>query len=252
LDHLVIYDMTRKTVTVVARLSSSPVWGPGDSVLAGFGAGGAGSGVAGVHRVDLATGADTLLMRGTQATPLPTDWSRDGRYLLMTRAAMSNADSLARSELWAYDFTAGRPVRVLATGGNVTDGSLSPDGRWLAYASDESGASEIYVRPFLRSGEAARVSVNGGRRPRWRNDGREMYFEAPDGRMMTASIAAGAALAFGTPQTLFRVPSWSRGMFFDPGVPYDVTGDGTRFVLRTSPTSDAAVLIENWPVLLGR
>jgi len=108
------------------------------------------------------------------------------------------------------------------------------------------------VRPFLRSGEAARVSVNGGRRPRWRNDGRELYFETPDGRMMSTSVTPGATLAFGTPQMLFRVPSWLRGMFFDPGVPYDVNGDGTRFVLRTSPASNAAVLVENWPALLGK
>ena len=250
-DHVVIYDMVRKTPTVVAGLASSPVWGPGDSVLAGFGTGTTGSQVAGIHRVDLATGGDTFLMAGTHWTPLPTDWSRDGRYLLMTRAA-SNADTLARSELWAFDFTAGRPIRVLGSGGNVADGALSPDGRWLAYASDESSASEIYVRPFLRSGEAARISVNGGRRPRWRNDGREMYFETPDGRMMSTSVTPGATLAFGTPQMLFRVPSWLRGMFFDSGVPYDVNGDGTRFVLRMSPASNSAVLVENWPALLGK
>jgi eukaryotic-like serine/threonine-protein kinase len=250
-DHVIVYDMVRKTLTVVASLATSPVWGPGDSVLAGFSLGTKGRGAAGIHRVNLATGGDTLLVAGTRGTPLPTDWSRDGRYLLMTRAA-SNADTLARSELWAYDFTAGRPIRVLGSGGNVADGALSPDGRWLAYASDESGASEVYVRPFLRSGEAARISVNGGRRPRWRNDGREMYFETPDGRMMNTSTTPGVTLAFGTPQILFRVPSWLRGMFLDPGVPYDVNGDGTRFVLRMSPGSNAAVLVENWPALLRK
>ncbi len=248
---VVIYDMVRRTSIHVEGLSSSPVWGPGDSVMAGLGTGPTRTlANSGIHRVDLATGADTLLIRGTGQSALPTDWSRDRRYLLLTRAA-SASDTRERSEIWAYDFGAGRLVRVLATPGNVTEGALSPDGKWLAYDSDESGANEIYVRPFLRSGAATRISIDGGRHARWRADGRELYFETADGRMMSASVAPGTSLALGKPDLLFRAPSWIRSMFFDSGVPYDVNRDGTQFVLRMAPASTAAVLVQNWPALLG-
>lgn len=248
---VVIYDMARRTSIPVEGLSSAPVWGPGDSVLAGIGTGPTKTlASGGIHRVDLATGADTLLVRALGRSALPSDWSRDGRYLLLTRAA-SASDAIERSEIWAYDFGAGRLIRVLATAGNVTEAALSPDGKWLAYDSDESGANEIYVRPFLRPGAATRISIDGGRHARWRGDGRELYFETGDGRMMSASVAPGAPLALGKPDLLFRAPSWIRSMFFDSGVPYDVNRDGTQFVLRMAPASTAAVLVQNWPALLG-
>jgi eukaryotic-like serine/threonine-protein kinase len=248
---VVIYDMARRTSIPVEGISSSPVWGPGDSVLAGLGTGPTKTlANNGIHRVDLTTGADTLLMRATAQNALPSDWSHDGRYLFVTRAA-STSDTLERSEIWAYDFGAGRLIRVLATAGNVAEGALSPDGKWLAYDSDESGANEVYVRPFLRPGAAMRISIDGGRHARWRGDGRELYFETGDGRMMSASVAPGVPLALGKPDLLFRAPSWIRSMFFDSGIPYDVNRDGTQFVLRMAPASTAAVLVQNWPALLG-
>jgi hypothetical protein len=110
-------------------------------------------------------------------------WSQDGRFLLYVANATSGRD------LWALPLNGGqKPFPVVETNFDEDEGQFSPDGRWIAYGSTESGRHEIYVQPFPGPGERSRVSTAGGAQVRWRPDGRELYYVAPDNRMMAVSI----------------------------------------------------------------
>ena len=137
-------------------------------------------------------------------------------------------------------------------------GEFSPDGKWMAYISDESGRMEVYISPFVLSGaEGAavragkwQVSTAGGTHPRWSPDGKELYFLDPQGDMMAAPIdLAGAALTPGTPVKLFHAPIWAGGQNYATPQ-YDVARDG-RFLINVelesaAPQSSPIILIQNW------
>ena len=125
----------------------------------------------------------------------PTDWSRDGEFLLFQQEDLANG-----WDLWALPMKGDRqPFPVLHSEFNETDGAFSPDGRWLAYTSDETGGNQVYVRPFTgrqdtsgdRQGSSAmrRVSVDGGgHQPHWRSDGKELFYMGRDRKIMSVSI----------------------------------------------------------------
>ena len=141
-------------------------------------------------------------------------------------------------------------------------GEFSPDGKWVAYISDESGRMEVYIRPFVVSGAAGaavrsgkwQVSTAGGTSPRWSPDGKELYFIDPEGDMMAAPITlAGSALTPGTSVKLFHAPIVGGGQNFS--LPqFDVTPDG-RFLINAAldaaaPESSPIILIQNWNPLI--
>jgi WD40-like Beta Propeller Repeat len=148
-------------------------------------------------------------------------------------------------QVWrATDTTLGRQVahEVLA--------QFSPDGRWVAYQTNESGRFEVVVQPFPDAGGKWQVSVAGGVAPRWRADGKELYFLAPDATMMAAPVtAAGASFAAGTPVALFPLRIRGGGSVATDRPPYDVARDGRFLILQ--PVADATAapitLILNWP-----
>jgi serine/threonine-protein kinase len=137
---------------------------------------------------------------------------------------------------------------LLETRANELNAAISPDGRWLAYQSDESGIAEVYVRPFPDvNGGRWQVSLSGGRTPQWRRDGRELFYVAPDNALMAASVESGPVFASGTPQRLFR------GNFFLGGADsigrtYDVSPDGKRFLLiKPDPAASATIaVVQQW------
>jgi Tol biopolymer transport system component len=118
-----------------------------------------------------------------------------------------------------------KPIRVLHSDFNEQSGTLSPDGKYLAYVSDESGRFEIYVQTFPVSGAKWQVSVNGGVGPRWRKDGQEIYFTT-DGVLMAAGVTLGANFRVGTPARLF-----SFGETHTTTERYSVSTDGKRFLM---------------------
>jgi Tol biopolymer transport system component len=128
-------------------------------------------------------------------------------------------------------------------------GQFSPDGRWVVYISDESGRPEIYVRPFPGPGGQWQVSTNGGVQPRWNPDGKELYYIAPDGQLMAASIAVqNGAIEAGAPMALFqtRVSGGGTNTYTKPQ--YDVAPDG-RFLINTitdASTTAPITLLLNW------
>ncbi|MGH7619202.1 MAG: protein kinase domain-containing protein, partial [Gemmatimonadaceae bacterium] len=254
-DHLWAYDIARRTSRPLTKgFAGYGAWAPGDSLIAYFAAADATRGAratCALHVLRLRDGADTTIdFPRIDGCLAPSDWSRDGRYLLTTNFVQNLAPG---RELWAFDWRDRKWISLVKSESTIGEPMLSPDGRWLAYQSDETRTREVFVRPFLRAGEAMRVSSAGGRSPRWRDDGRELYFETPDGKIMAAPFNGAATAPVGTPQTLFTAPGFSRQIFFDGGgTSYDADGSGQRFILRITPNSPAAVLVQNWKSRLDK
>ena len=137
-----------------------------------------------VHEGGGGTSADELLVDEGAGATSPTDWSSDGRFILYV---ISRPD--AARDLWAQPLEGDRkPFPVLATPFNETNAQFSPDGRWIAYQSDESGRFEIYVQPFPGPGRKVQVSGEGGVQVRWRRDGRGLSYLASGNRLMAVPI----------------------------------------------------------------
>ena len=177
-------------------------------------------------------------------TKYVTDWSPDGRFLLF-RAL----DATTNLELWVMPVGGdGKPIPFIKTTFGVNQGQFSPDGRWVAYASNESGKWEIAVAPFPGPGGNWKVSTAGGTEPRWRRDGKELYYIAPDGKLMAVEVMAGTTFEAGVAKPLFpirrREPVSASDLFS-----YDVSADGQRFLVSTDAgevTSVPLTAIVNW------
>lgn len=174
-----------------------------------------------------------------------SDWSPDGRFILYGIVDPKNG-----WDLWLLPTAPGaQPQPFLATPFEERNGQFSPDGRFVAYESNEAGRGEIYVRPFPGPGGQWQISTAGGVQARWRHDGRELYYIAPDGKLMAVSITvkgsgAAATIEPGAPQPLF--PSHISG-YSIARQQYAVARDG-RFLINVT-TDDAGspiTLLLNW------
>jgi Tol biopolymer transport system component len=171
----------------------------------------------------------------------PEDVSADGKLL-----AYLNEVATTTWNIWLLPLQGERKPRVWApTRFDQSSPRFSPDGRWIAFESNESGDPEVYVALTEGGGEKRRISPAGGRFPRWRRDGRELYYVTPTGSLMAVSVKLGPKWEAGVPALLFRV---------EPEIQnYDVTPDGTRFLVRLplekSPESPLRVIV-NWPAML--
>jgi eukaryotic-like serine/threonine-protein kinase len=175
------------------------------------------------------------------------DWSHDGRYIVLSRHG---------SDLWAVALVGDRrPFPFLETPANETQAQLSPDGKWIAYTSNESGRDEVYVQSFPVPGGKRQVSTDGGVMPRWRRDGKELFYLAANQFMMAVSIGNAISLELRTPVPLFRTRvlvqgSESTGLATD----YDVTADGQRFLLIGPPQDPGPpmTVVLNWTAALKK
>jgi Tol biopolymer transport system component len=185
----------------------------------------------------------------------PYQWSKDGRFIVYSEAA-----SNGKLDLWVLPVGPGdrKPFAFLKSGFEELHGQLSPDSRWMAYASDETGRREVYVRPFPSGDGWWRISSDGGDQPRWRSDGKELFYVAADGKMMAASVRAvpgvKPSLEPAKPVALFdshiiKSPGTS-GVF-----QYDVTTDGKQFLVVTNnvaATTPPLTVVVNWSVGLKK
>jgi Tol biopolymer transport system component len=184
------------------------------------------------------------LVLGTPSNEWPLDWSKDGRFLLYYQDGGKTG-----ADLWALPMTGDdrNGIAVANTPFEEVTGEFSPDGRWVAYETNESGRSEVVVQPFPTPTAKWQVSTSGGMRPQWRTDGRELYFVSLDGKLMSAAVAAEpSTFDAGTPATLTATPI--RGLVGAvPKHQYAVSPDG-RFLINTElDTADAPItLIQNW------
>jgi len=187
---------------------------------------------------------DETLVYADDRPKWPLSWTAAGDWLLFDRLDPSQSN-----DVWALSIAgAPRAEPVVAGPAQERWAQFSPDGRWLAYSSDESGRREVYLRQFHGNGSRLQVSAAGGSYPRWRRDGRELFYVSAN-RMMATSIALGEATAtIGLPMELFPArPFDGFARYF-----YDVGPDG-RFLLAAIPerseTTELTLLI-NWPTLL--
>lgn len=159
----------------------------------------------------------------------PSSWSSDGHFLLL----QGNTPKTSY-DVWVLPLGGERKARVfLGTNFEERNAEFSPDGKWVAYRSNESGRSDVYVRPFPGPGGQWQISTTGGVAPRWRRDGKELYYIAPDARLMAVPIRTqGETLEPGTPIPLFQTRIVGGGSY--PNRPqYDVAADG-RFLINVA------------------
>jgi Tol biopolymer transport system component len=172
----------------------------------------------------------------------PLDWSKDGRFLLY-----HEDDPKTGSDIWALPMTGSdrTPIVVANTPSSEPTGQFSPDGRWVAYDTNESGQFQIVVQPFPNPSGKSQVSTAGGTTPRWRADGQEVYFIAPDGKLMAAVIHASASsFEAETPVPLFQTRINNIGSKQQ----YAVAPDGRFLINQIMDDSSATpiTLILNW------
>jgi Tol biopolymer transport system component len=172
----------------------------------------------------LASGEEAPILEGRRGQTLES-WSEDGRYLTFGTAGLKT-----KWDVWAWKMEEPRRAFPVLTGiANEGHSRLSPDGRFIAYTSDESSRFEVYVRAFPTSAETWKISSGGGADPRWRRDGRELYFIAADGKMMAASVTSGRTFSHGPPAPLFA--TGIEVLWQDTRNHYDVTRDGQKFIV---------------------
>ena len=165
----------------------------------------------------------------------PEAWSPDGQHVIFSR---NKTPGNVPTDLWVLPLSGDRKTfRYLPTQFRHVQSALSPDGRWLAYTTNESGTYQIVVQPFPDPGAGKwQISGNGGTEPRWRGDGRELYYLGLDGRIMAVSIKADKTVEAGQPVPLFQT---TLNMPVNPLLKrYDVTADGQRFLI-ISPVASA-------------
>jgi serine/threonine protein kinase len=195
------------------------------------------------QRLSNGAGSDELLY-GSNNLKAATDWSSDGQFIVY-----EDRDPKTNHDLWVLPRSGDRkPFAVVQTTFNEMKGRLSPDGKWIAYQSNESGSNQIAVQTFPPSGARWQVSTSGGYQPKWRRDGKELFYVAPDKKLMVVAVKAeGNRFEVGAPQPLFEMRIGKLPLTGSPF--YDVTRDGRRFIVstvveETAPTPMTVVL--NW------
>jgi hypothetical protein len=238
-----LYDLSKPVAsrfTFDPMNDSLPVWSPDDSKI-----------VFASHRISKlanlyekstdGAGNAEILLSDESLEMSPTDWSRDGNFIVMNRGVgQGNID------LWVFSIQEQEVTPFVATPFNEAAGRFSPDGNWMAYVSDESGQPEIYVQPFPGPGGKLRVSTSGGSMPSWSHDGRELFFIAPDASLMRSGIKRRPELDFEIPQVLFVTQIKHLYSDFNQ---YDVSPDGQRFLINTlleEEDTTSITLVLNW------
>jgi Tol biopolymer transport system component len=249
-------DLTRQSeqrfTTDTSSFNLAPFWSPkGDRMVFASTRGGTGDLY---QKVTNGTGKDELLFANGNNKE-PTQWSRDGRFIVY-----QENDPKTGRDIWVLPMdgvTDRKPVPFLRSKFDEFQGQLSPDSRWMAYTSDESGQREVYVQPFPEGEGRTKISTEGGEQPRWRGDCKELFFVNGDGKLMAVSmkLTAGAKpfIEPGATHALFeaRLARPPRVPLFE----YDVTADGKRFLLDTGGDSvSPAVLnvVVNWDAELKK
>src|SRR5262249_12944658 len=203
---------------------STPVWSPDGSFIAFDSA----SKPRAIYRKP-SSGAGIEERISPDEVGLPLDWSSDGQSLIFQYSMPPT-----RGNIGLLPLSGGRkPRELIATSADEVQAQLSPDARWVAYCSDESGQYEVYVRPFSSSKGRWQVSAAGGYEPRWRKDGKEIFYLGADRKLMAVPVqASGATFQAGAATALFEAPVRGFLQGWQNSNRYDVTPDGQRFLVN--------------------
>jgi Tol biopolymer transport system component len=250
-----LWDLTRgaeQRFTTDTSPKFAPFWSPkGDRIVY---ASTRGSGIFNLYQKAASGMGQEEPLFANANNKYPSQWSRDGRFIVYTEN-----DPTTKRDVWVLpmDGAADRkPAPFLHSEFNELHGQLSPDDHWMAYTSDKTGRREVYVAAFPTGEGETRVSLAGGEQPRWRGDGKELFFVTEEGKMTAVAVKAHAPSGradrplfdAATPQPLFDVllPIHGRATVFE----YDVTADGKRFLVdnqggRSTPTPPLTAVV-NW------
>jgi eukaryotic-like serine/threonine-protein kinase len=225
-------------LTATAGSDYAPVWSPdGGKILFGS----ARPGLSDLFEISAGGGSSERQVFHDTQDKNPLDWSRDGRFALFVSISPTN-----REDIWILPLSGeGKAAPLVQTRFAEADAQISPDGHWFAYSSDESGRHEIYVQSFADASKRYQVSTSGGRRMRWRGDGKELFFLAGN-TLQSVSVSAGASFDAGQPKDLFRLPLWED---------YAVARDGQRILAATSVEENPVfppTVVLNWTSELPR
>jgi Tol biopolymer transport system component len=248
-EHVWLWDVNRGALTrlnIDLPIDWAPTWSPDGRRLV-FGAGPGGNDL--YERPANGLGKATPLLVTPEAKR-PLSWSRDGRFILY-----SSVSPKTRSDIWALPLAGERkPFPVVQTSAEEGSGQFSPDARWVAYVSNESaGRAEVYVTTFPEPSGKWQISTMGGNQPRWRADGKELFYVAPDLRLMAVPIETGTdgSLLAGQPVALFRTPLLGS---VNSRAQYAVAPDG-RFLMKAvipAPNVPPITVVLNWDAGLNK
>jgi len=237
------FDVERGTLTRLSfdagtNTNDFPIWTPdGHRVIYS----GNVEGKHGVYAVPADASARPTQLFATESFATPRSVTPDGKMLIYSQAGPEKRSRLMMVPV-PTDGSAGqpKPMHPDAAGAEM-DGQVSPDGRWIAYESTESGATEVYVQPCPGPGPKTRISLDGGSTPRWSKDGRELFYWArvPIAKLMAVDVVSSPAFSAGAPRELFRQPSTTT---------WDITPDRNRFLveLSTRSTGSTLAVVTNW------
>jgi eukaryotic-like serine/threonine-protein kinase len=245
-----VFDLVRGTSTRLTfgpGSKSNPIWTPDGKMVAYS------STVKGpphiYARAADGSGAEKTILETPDVIELPDSFSPDGRYLVYSRHLPKTEPT---NHLWVLPlFGEGKPFPIVQTAFDERLAAVSPDSKWMAYWNNESGRYEIYITAFPGAGPKWQVSTNGGISPKWRKDGKELYFIDGADNMVAVDVNLSAnAVHLGVPHALFQVAGVQR----EYG-PYDVTADGKKFLINfgnVNAGGDPLTLVLNWPSQLKK
>jgi Tol biopolymer transport system component len=249
IQHVWLIDALRVNRLTDGGKDGSPIWSPdGKRVIFDSNR----NGTIDLYERGLNAESDDLLIHSSE-TKIPDSFTQDGRFLLYTSTSPSAGGVGTNADIMVLPMDGkSKPQPFINSRFDERYGQFSPDGRWVAYQSNESGDGEyqIYVKSFPAPGERLPISSAGGIQPRWRPDGKELYYVAPDGSLMAVPIAgSGTKLTPGTPVRLFQPRIYGGGNAANFYLQqYDVSKDG-RFLVNISVGEAVATpitLILNW------
>jgi Tol biopolymer transport system component len=234
----------RSRATLDPSDANGPVWSPdGERLVYASASQREGPLQLRIKRADGAGGETGVVQ--TNGVQLPQDWSSDGQWILF--GDQSPARRPPR-DLWLVPAAGAKVPEPLEAAPPVSrsDGRFSPDSRSVAFVSDETGGPEVVIAPLRGSGRRQQVSTGGGLAPRWRRDGRELFYFTPTGRLMSVALAAGAQGTAAPPRELFALPGhpgvWGSGPITG-GVKYDVDARGDRFLVSLAEEGPPPIVL---------
>jgi Tol biopolymer transport system component len=205
-----------------------------------------------LYRIPVRTGGEAKLLLSSGEYKQPFDWSQDGKYIAFVKSVQTKE---MRSDIWILPMKSGeKPFAFVQTKANEWDPHFSPDGKWIAYCSNETGPNEVYVAPFPGPGEKVHITASGrtapvgGSCPRWARGGKEIFYLGPDNMLWIAELKI--------TQGEVEISS-TRRAFQTYAAPYagsyDVSRDGTRIIINSDWQSwnvPPVILVANWSEML--